>query len=165
MSLHRYTLPVEDTHWKPNGQSDVAFTWDYDARSDDLLKLYAPATVLLVLAGYFGLITTFSYEPGILVVPMVSIALMPLSIAASSIVCTPGASTGLPNWFVPMPITETAMPDRPSCLYSTRHSFYRATPSPAHHAVACSEAATCYRNARVKDGEAPRGRRGAPGGA
>ena len=41
MSLHRYTLPVEDTHWKPNGQSEVAFTWDYDARSDDLLKLYA----------------------------------------------------------------------------------------------------------------------------
>ena len=41
MSLHRYTLPVEDTHWKPNGQSEVAFTWDYDARSEDLLKLYA----------------------------------------------------------------------------------------------------------------------------
>jgi hypothetical protein len=41
MTLHRYTLPVEDTHWKVDGKTEVAFTWDYDVRSDDLLKLYA----------------------------------------------------------------------------------------------------------------------------
>ncbi len=41
MSLHRYTLPVEDTHWKVEGGTEVAFTWDYDARSEELLALYA----------------------------------------------------------------------------------------------------------------------------
>jgi len=41
MTLHRYTLPVEDTHWKVQGQTEAAFTWDYDARSDELLRLYA----------------------------------------------------------------------------------------------------------------------------
>ncbi len=41
MSLHRYTLPVEDTHWKVEGKTEVAFTWDYDVRSNELLRLYA----------------------------------------------------------------------------------------------------------------------------
>ncbi|TAN52604.1 MAG: aminobenzoate oxygenase, partial [Betaproteobacteria bacterium] len=40
-TLYRYVLPVEETHWKFQGRSDTTFTWDYDARSDDLLKLYA----------------------------------------------------------------------------------------------------------------------------
>ena len=37
----KYTLPVEDTQWKFPATGEVAFTWDYDARSEDLLKLYA----------------------------------------------------------------------------------------------------------------------------
>jgi len=41
VTLHRYTLPVEDTHWKVDGKTEIAFTRDYDTRSDDLLKLYA----------------------------------------------------------------------------------------------------------------------------
>ena len=36
-----YTLPVEETHWKFQGAAETAFTWDYDAASEDLLKLYA----------------------------------------------------------------------------------------------------------------------------
>ncbi len=40
-TLHRYTLPVEETQWHVAGGNDVTFTWDYDARSDDLLRLYA----------------------------------------------------------------------------------------------------------------------------
>lgn len=39
--LHRYTLPVEETHWQIEGGNTVSFTWDYDAQSDDLLRLYA----------------------------------------------------------------------------------------------------------------------------
>jgi hypothetical protein len=37
----RYTVPLEETHWRFPASGEVAFTWDYDARSDDLLKLYA----------------------------------------------------------------------------------------------------------------------------
>jgi hypothetical protein len=40
-TLFRYTLPVEETHWKFGGQGETSFTWDYDAASEDLLKLYA----------------------------------------------------------------------------------------------------------------------------
>src|SRR5512146_2260978 len=40
-TMHRYLLPVEQTHWKVEGATEVSFTWDYDARSDELLKLYA----------------------------------------------------------------------------------------------------------------------------
>jgi hypothetical protein len=37
----RYTVPLEETHWKFPASGEVAFTWDYDARSEDLLKLYS----------------------------------------------------------------------------------------------------------------------------
>ena len=40
-TLYRYTLPVEETHWKFHGASETCFTWDYDAKSEELLKLYA----------------------------------------------------------------------------------------------------------------------------
>ena len=40
-TLHRYLLPVEQTHWKIDGATEVSFSWDYDARSDELLQLYA----------------------------------------------------------------------------------------------------------------------------
>ncbi|MFM9884442.1 MAG: ferritin-like domain-containing protein [Burkholderiales bacterium] len=40
-TLHRYTLPVEETHWHVEGGNAVSFTWDYDSTSDDLLRLYA----------------------------------------------------------------------------------------------------------------------------
>jgi hypothetical protein len=40
-TLFRYTLPVEETHWKFQGAGETAFTWNYDAASEDLLKLYA----------------------------------------------------------------------------------------------------------------------------
>jgi len=40
-TLFRYTLPVEETHWKFQGAGDTTFTWNYDAASEDLLKLYS----------------------------------------------------------------------------------------------------------------------------
>ena len=40
-TLFRYTLPVEETHWKFQGAGETTFTWDYDAASEDLLKLYS----------------------------------------------------------------------------------------------------------------------------
>ena len=40
-TLYRYALPVEETHWKVAGEVETSFTWDYDARSEDLLNLYA----------------------------------------------------------------------------------------------------------------------------
>lgn len=40
-TLYRYTVPMEETHWKFPASGEVAFTWDYDARSDELLKLYS----------------------------------------------------------------------------------------------------------------------------
>ncbi len=40
-TLYRYALPVEETHWKVNGEVEASFTWDYDARSSELLNLYA----------------------------------------------------------------------------------------------------------------------------
>ncbi|HLX80758.1 MAG TPA: diiron oxygenase [Burkholderiales bacterium] len=42
MSTHyRYIMPVEETQWKFPASGEVAFTWDYDARSDELLRLYS----------------------------------------------------------------------------------------------------------------------------
>ena len=40
-TLFKYTLPVEETHWKFEGAGETTFTWNYDAASEDLLKLYA----------------------------------------------------------------------------------------------------------------------------
>jgi len=40
-TLYRYTVPAAETQWKFPASGEVAFTWDYDARSDELLKLYA----------------------------------------------------------------------------------------------------------------------------
>lgn len=37
----RYVLPVEETQWRIPASGEVAFTWDYDARSTELLQLYA----------------------------------------------------------------------------------------------------------------------------
>jgi hypothetical protein len=36
-----YALPVEETQWSFPSSGEVAFTWDYDARSDELLQLYS----------------------------------------------------------------------------------------------------------------------------
>jgi len=41
MSIFKYTLPVGETQWKFPATGDVAFTWDYDTRSDELLRLYS----------------------------------------------------------------------------------------------------------------------------
>ena len=41
MSTFKYTLPVEDTQWKFPATGEVAFTWDYDTRSEELLRLYS----------------------------------------------------------------------------------------------------------------------------
>src|SRR5690349_13147928 len=41
MSTFKYTLPVGETQWKFPATGEVAFTWDYDTRSEELLKLYA----------------------------------------------------------------------------------------------------------------------------
>ncbi len=40
-TLYRYTLPVEDTHWRFPASGEVSFTWDYEGSSADLLRLYA----------------------------------------------------------------------------------------------------------------------------
>jgi hypothetical protein len=40
-TLYRYTVPVEETHWKFPSSGEVCMTWDYDARSDELLRLYS----------------------------------------------------------------------------------------------------------------------------
>lgn len=37
---YRYTLPVETTEWKFDGNSEACFTWEYDDERDSLLKLY-----------------------------------------------------------------------------------------------------------------------------
>jgi para-aminobenzoate N-oxygenase AurF len=38
---YRYTLPVEQTEWKFDGNTDVCFTWEYDDNRAGLLQLYA----------------------------------------------------------------------------------------------------------------------------
>jgi len=40
-TLFKYVLPVEETNWKFQGAAETAFTWDYDGKSEDLLRLYA----------------------------------------------------------------------------------------------------------------------------
>jgi hypothetical protein len=37
----RYQVPAAETQWRFPSSGEVCFTWDYDARSDELLKLYA----------------------------------------------------------------------------------------------------------------------------
>ena len=37
----KYVVPMEETQWKFPASGEVSFTWDYDARSEDLLKLYS----------------------------------------------------------------------------------------------------------------------------
>jgi hypothetical protein len=40
-AVFKYILPVEETHWKFQGASETAFTWNYDTQSEELLRLYA----------------------------------------------------------------------------------------------------------------------------
>ena len=39
-TLHRYTLPVEQTEWKFDGKTETCFTWEYDEPREALLALY-----------------------------------------------------------------------------------------------------------------------------
>jgi hypothetical protein len=38
-TMYRYTLPVEQSEWKFDGHTDVAFTWEYDDNRAGLLQL------------------------------------------------------------------------------------------------------------------------------
>ena len=40
-TVYRYTLPVEQTEWKFEGNTETCFTWEYDAPREALLQLYA----------------------------------------------------------------------------------------------------------------------------
>ncbi|HEY4637862.1 MAG TPA: ferritin-like domain-containing protein, partial [Burkholderiales bacterium] len=40
-AVFKYVLPVEETHWKFQGASEAAFTWNYDTQSEELLRLYS----------------------------------------------------------------------------------------------------------------------------
>ena len=40
-AVFKYVLPVEETHWRFQGAAETAFTWDYDTKSEELLRLYA----------------------------------------------------------------------------------------------------------------------------
>jgi hypothetical protein len=42
-SMHRYQLPVEQTGWRFNEQSEIDFAWEYDAPRERLLNLYDKA--------------------------------------------------------------------------------------------------------------------------
>jgi hypothetical protein len=39
-TLYRFTLPVAETHRKFPATGEVCFAWDYDARADELMRLY-----------------------------------------------------------------------------------------------------------------------------
>lgn len=39
-TIYRYTLPVEQTEWKFDGQSETCFTWEYEDERAALLQLY-----------------------------------------------------------------------------------------------------------------------------
>ena len=39
-TMYRYTLPVEQTQWKLNGETETVFTWEYDDQRAGLLNLY-----------------------------------------------------------------------------------------------------------------------------
>jgi hypothetical protein len=40
-TTYRYTLPVEQSEWKFDGNTDVCFTWEYDDNRAGLLQLYS----------------------------------------------------------------------------------------------------------------------------
>jgi hypothetical protein len=40
-TMYRYQLPVEQTGWKLNGESETSFTWEYEDERETLLALYA----------------------------------------------------------------------------------------------------------------------------
>ncbi len=40
-TLYRYVLPVEETRWTFQGAGETTFTWEYDAKSEELLRLYS----------------------------------------------------------------------------------------------------------------------------
>jgi P-aminobenzoate N-oxygenase AurF len=40
-AVFNYVLPVEETHWRFQGASETAFTWNYDTQSEELLRLYS----------------------------------------------------------------------------------------------------------------------------
>ena len=40
-TTYRYTLPVEQTEWKFDGNTETCFTWEYDEPREALLQLYA----------------------------------------------------------------------------------------------------------------------------
>src|SRR5438270_11490958 len=40
-TTYRYVLPVEQTEWKFDGNSETCFTWEYDEPREALLQLYA----------------------------------------------------------------------------------------------------------------------------
>lgn len=39
-TMYRYVLPVEQTQWKLNGETETVFTWEYDQQREGLLNLY-----------------------------------------------------------------------------------------------------------------------------
>jgi hypothetical protein len=39
-TMYRYTLPVEQTGWRFEGESETAFAWEYDPERENLLSLY-----------------------------------------------------------------------------------------------------------------------------
>jgi len=39
-TMYRYTLPVEQTEWRFDGQTETCFTWEYDDSRAGLLQLY-----------------------------------------------------------------------------------------------------------------------------
>jgi hypothetical protein len=39
-TMRRYTMPVETTGWKFDGQNEIAFAWEYDEEREELLNLY-----------------------------------------------------------------------------------------------------------------------------
>ena len=40
-TTYRYVLPVEQTEWKFDGNTETCFTWEYDEPREALLQLYA----------------------------------------------------------------------------------------------------------------------------
>ena len=39
-TMYRYQLPVDQTGWKLNGETQTAFTWEYEDERETLLALY-----------------------------------------------------------------------------------------------------------------------------
>jgi hypothetical protein len=39
-TIYKYQLPVEQTGWKLNGETETAFTWEYEDEREQLLALY-----------------------------------------------------------------------------------------------------------------------------